>query len=166
MATQIAIQARDEAFASALPDKAERAVIELDNASFDKPLFFIGGVEEDVQITLEDGTKVTAIATAFSCTTPGYDESGPTPAKLTVDNISTKIYPYLRQSAGKIFVTYRCYLGDDYSTVADLIEGLQMKMVDLTPTAAEGELTFEEITTQAFPRLTYDLETYPGLWNS
>jgi hypothetical protein len=166
MATTIAIQARDEAFASALPDKAERAVIELDNAAFDAPLFFIGGVEDDTVITLEDGTVVTAIATGFSCTLPGFDESGPTPAKLSVDNISTKIYPYLRQSAGVILVTYRCYLGEDYSTVADLIEGLQMKMVDLTATSAEGELTFAEITTQAFPRLTYDLDTYPALWNS
>jgi hypothetical protein len=32
-------------------------------------------------------------------------------------------------------------------------------------TSAEGELTFEETGTQAFPRLTYSLEDYPALWN-
>ncbi len=166
MVTTIAIQARDEAYASALPDKVETPVLTLDNPAFDKPLHFIAGVEDDTQVTLEDGTVVTAIATAFEVTRPGFDESGPTPAKLTVDSISTKIYPYLRQAAGKLTVTYRCYLGTDYSTVADLIEGLQMKMVELGPTSATGELTFEEIASQAFPRRTYDLETYPGLWNA
>lgn len=166
MATTIAIQARDEAFASALPDKPERAVVTLDNAAFDKPLHFIGGVEEDTFITLEDGTEVEAIAAGFKCTLPGFDESGPTPAKLAVDNISTKIYPYLRDAAGLIHVTYRAYLGDDFSTVVDLIEGLQMKTVELSATSATGELTFQEIATQAFPRVTYDLDTYPALWNA
>lgn len=166
MPSASAIQARDEAFASALPDKPERSVIELDNPAFDKPLYFMAGVEETTPIKLETGERVDAIACGFSCTLPGFDDSGPTPAKLTVDNISTKIHPYLKQAVGVIKVTYRCYLGDDLETVVDLIEGLKMKAVDLTASSAEGELVFEEIATQAFPLVTYDLETYPGLWNA
>ncbi len=74
----------------------------------------------------------------------------------------------LRQAVGggAIKVTYRAYLGSDFSTVVDLIDGLELKRVTLSATSAEGELSFAEIATQAFPRRTYDLETYPGLWNA
>lgn len=63
-------------------------------------------------------------------------------------------------------VTYRAYLGDDRTNVVDLIEGLEMKRVTLGGATAEGELTFAEIATQAFPRRTNDLDTDPGSWNA
>lgn len=159
-------QARDEAYASAPADQIVRHVVELDEPSFDAPLYFMAGIEEDSGIQLEDGQIVTAIACAFDLTPPGFDDSGPTPARLKLDNISGQIYPYLKRATSVIKVTYRAYLGADFATVVDLIEGLELKSVTLTATSAEGELSFAEIATQAFPRRTYDLESYPGLWNS
>lgn len=158
--------ARDEAYASAPVDAQPRPVIELDTPAFDAPLYFIAGVEDDIAITLEDGQQVTAIACAFDYTPPGTEKGGPTPAKLSIDNVSGRILPYLKQATSAIRVTYRAYLGDDLTTVVDLIEGLQLKRVTLGGASAEGELTFAEIATQAFPRRTYDLDTYPGLWNA
>lgn len=158
--------ARDEAYASAPVDKPIRSVIELDNAAFDTPLYFIEGVEDDTPIVLEDGTSVTAIACAFSYTPPGSDKGGPTLAKLSVDNVSGRIVPYLRQATSAISVTYRGYVGGDYTDVVDLIEGLQLKRVSVGGASAQGDLTFVEIATQAFPRRTYDLATYPALWIS
>lgn len=158
-------RARDEAYASAPVDTPIHSVIALDNAAFEAPLFFIAGVEDDVPIVLEDGSTVTALACAFSYTPPSSEKGGPAPAKLSIDNVSGRIAPYLKQATSAISVTYRAYLGDDFGTVVDLIEGLQLKRVTLGGASAQGELSFAEIATQAFPRRTYDLETYPALWN-
>jgi hypothetical protein len=159
-------QAFEEACATAPVDKPARVVVELDTPAFDAPLYFMAGIEDDVQIKLETGQVVTAIACAFDYTPPGAERGGPTPAKLAIDNVSGRILPYLKQATSAIRVTYRAYLGDDLSTVVDMIEGLELKRVTLSGASAEGELTFAEIATQAFPRRTYDLDLYPGLWNS
>jgi hypothetical protein len=159
-------QAFDEAVASAPHDKPIRVVITLDNASFDAPLHFMSDIEEDVTIKLETGVSVLAIACAFDYTPPGFENGGPSPAKLSIDNVSGRILPFLKLASSAIRITYRAYIGDDLTTVVDMIEGLELKRVTLSGTSAEGELTFAEIATQAFPRRTYDLETYPGLWNS
>ncbi|TXN23987.1 DUF1833 family protein [Methylobacterium sp. WL9] len=161
-------QARDEAYASAPVDQPVHHVITLDTPAFDKPLFFMAGVEEDQPITLETGAVVPAIACAFEATPPGFEDSGPTSARLKIDGVSYKLFPVLKQAVGSgaIKVTYRAYLGSDFSAPVDRIEGLELKRVSLSAASAEGELTFKEIATQAFPRRTYDIEAYPGLWNS
>lgn len=161
-------QARDEAYASAPADQVVRHVVELDHASFVAPLYFMAGVEQDVAIKLETGASVTAIACGFEVVPPGFEDSGPTPASLRIDGVSYKLFPVLKGAVGggAIRVTYRAYLGDDFTTVVDRIEGLELKKVGLTAATASGELSFKEIATQAFPRRTYDLETYPGLWNA
>lgn len=159
-------QARDEAYASASADQIVRPLIALDTPAFDAPLYFMSGIEEDTRVRLETGEWVTAIACAFRYTPPGFERGGPTPAKLAVDSVSGKILPYLKQATSAITVTYRAYLGDDLATVVDLIDALQMKRVSVGGASAEGDLTYAEIATQAFPRMTYDLENYPSLWNS
>ncbi|GBU17214.1 MULTISPECIES: DUF1833 family protein [Methylobacterium] len=159
-------QARDEAYASAPIGAEPRSMVELYATGFDVPLFFLAGVEDDTPVVLEDGTTVTALACAFRFTPPGADKTGPTPAKLGVDNVSGKILPYLKAATGAISVTYRAYLGDDYGTVVDLIEGLKLKRATVAAATVDGELSFEEIATQAFPRRTYDLDTYGALWNA
>ncbi|NEU15136.1 hypothetical protein G3T14_24235, partial [Methylobacterium sp. BTF04] len=53
-------QARDEAYASAPADTPPRPVVELDTPAFDAPLYFMAGIEDDVEITLEDGRRVWA----------------------------------------------------------------------------------------------------------
>lgn len=160
--------ARDEAYASAPADRIIAHVVELNTPAFDAPLFFVMGVEVDTAIRLEDGRQVTAIACAFDLTPPGFEDSGPTSARLRIDGVASRLFPVLKQASagGAIKVTYRAYIGGDFGTVVDLIEGLELKRVSLTATAAEGELSFAEIATQAFPRRTYDLDTYPGLWNA
>lgn len=159
-------RACDEAYASAPVDRVIRAVVTLDTPAFEAPLHFMSGIEDDTEIVLESGQRVTAIACAFTYTPPGFEKGGPTPAKLSVDNVSGRILPHLRRATSAITVTYRAYLGNDLATVVDLIEGLELKRVTLSASSAEGELSFAEIATQAFPRRTYDLDTYPGLWNS
>lgn len=161
-------QARDEAYASAPVDQIVRHVVGLDHPSFEAALFFIAGVEADVTITLEDGQAVTAIACAFDLTPPGFEDTSPTPAQIQIDGVSFRLFPILKSAVGSgaIRVTYRAYLGDDFATPVDLIDGLELKKVTLSATTAQGELTFREIAMQAFPRRTYDLETYPGLWNA
>lgn len=159
-------RAKNEAYASAPSDQPIRHVIMLNTPAFDKPLYFIADEEFDVEVVLSTGEKVTAIACAFECTPPGFDDSGPTPAELKIDSVSGMILPYLKQATSAIKVTYFAYLGDDLANVVDQIEGLLLRKVTLSGTSASGELTFAEIATQAFPRRTYDIDLFPGLWNS
>lgn len=161
-------QARDEAYASAPADQVIAHMIELQHPTFPEPLRFITSVEERTAVLLENGGAVYCEATAFDLVPPGFEDGGPTPARLRVDGVASKLYPVLKQATagGVIKVIYRAYLLPDVDHVVDLIEGLELKKVSLTATVAEGELSFAEIGTQAFPRRTYDLENYPALWNS
>lgn len=165
-------QARDEAYASAPASKHIYPVVRLDEPSFSEPVYLIAGLEEDTSLTLEDlpdgrpGETVKAIACAFKVTLHGFDEGGPTTAKAEISNVSGELYPQLRKATRPISVEYRAYLEGDFSKPVDVITGYQLKQVRIFATSAEGDLTLPEIGTQAFPLMTYDLETYPGLWNS
>lgn len=164
--TTLQEQARAEAYASAPIDQIIHPVVELDTPAFPQPLYFIAGLEADTAIVLETGQTVTATALAFEMTPPGFESSGPTPARLRIDGVASQLYGPLKSVTSAIKVTYRAYLAGDFANVVDLIEGLQFTNVSLTASAAEGELSFAEIASQAFPRRTYSLDDYPGLWNS
>jgi hypothetical protein len=164
----IAQQVAEEAYASAPVDNWIVQVLQLDTPALPTPLYFASGIEDDSSFKDENGVNISVIACGFELTPPGFDDSGPTAASLKLDGVAVQLYPILQQVApgGAIQVTYRAYQGSDHNTVIDLIEGLEFKKVTLSATSAEGELSFAEIATQAFPRRTYDLDSYPGLWNS
>lgn len=171
--------AMEEAYAAAPADKVILHMVSLDHVSFPSPINVIMGAETDVTVTLEDGvTQITLTADPdvvsmsriglFDITPPGFSDDGPTDATLRVDNVSGKLRPYLKDamsSGSSIDVTYRSYRSDVLTVPGEVIEGMKLKSVRLRATYAEGTLTFEEVSTQAFPLLTYDRETYPGLWN-
>lgn len=159
-------QAREEAYASAPASKRIYPVIRLDEPSFTEPVFLIAGVEEDQAITLEDGQQVTAIACAYKVTLHGFDDRGPTTARAEISNVSGELYPQLRKASRPIAVEYRAYLEGDWTQPVDFITGYLLRNVRVGATSAQGELSFAEISTQAFPLQTYDLATYPGLWNA
>lgn len=158
-------QARDEAYASAPPTKKILPVIMLDEPSFSAPVYLICGPDADVEITLETGVKVTAIACAYSVTLHGFDEKGPTTATAEISNVSGQIYQEVKKARRPISVEYRAYFENNLTSPVDIITGYLLKNVAVTATACKGDLSFSEIATQAFPLRTYDLDTYPGLWN-
>jgi len=170
-------QAGIEAYATPRKDEPRFHVVSVDCLAFDGPAQFLMGSHDDVTVTFEDGTEVTFTGdpdstsrnrlAPFDFVPPGSSDTGPTPAKLTVESISGKVYPILREAIGsgmEVTVAYRCFRAADPSEPIDVITDLKMKSVTLSPTSASGDLAFEEVATQAFPRRTYDLENYPGLW--
>jgi hypothetical protein len=106
------------------------------------------------------------VACQVSITLPGVGQDGPTPAKVSIDNVSNLLLPYLRdavQANSPISVVYRAYTSADMTQPGDVVDGLELWDVDLTAVSAEGTLKFRELELQAFPLSTYDQSYYPAL---
>jgi hypothetical protein len=164
--------AMEEAYAAAPADVVILHTIQLDHPSFDAPIRLVTGDEgavggETVDLTLETGATVTFLAMAFDVVPPGYDDDGPTPGRIRVDGVSDLLLPYLEEAAttaGTISVTYRGYRSDARFEPGDVISGLKMHSVDVTATSVEGQIGFDEVGSQAFPRAVYSIDDYPGLY--
>lgn len=157
-----------EAYARARPDTVYET-IELDHPSFAEPLRIITGWDEGMILPIGGGQFGTFQACQVGVTLPGVDKDGPTPAKITIDNVSDKIRPYLQDailSSLPITLTYRAYASSDMTQPGDVIGDLELWDVDLTATSAEGTLKYKELELQAFPLATYDTTYYPALQDS
>lgn len=149
--------------------------IELNHPTFATPVRIITGWQhptaEDplTPMSLPVGTgNADFIPCQVSVTPPGVDDSGPTPAKVTIDAVSDLLRTYLKGavvSSLPITVIYRAYAVDDLSIPGDVIDGLELWEVDLTGTEATGTLKFKELELQAFPLMTYDSVFYPAIQN-
>lgn len=166
--------AMEEAYASAPSNVVILHTLELNHPTFSDPIRIVTGDEgipagEYVLLTLENGIEVWFTAMAFDVIPPGYDDDGPTAGRIRIDGVSGLLLPYLENvavNAGNIAVTYRAYRSDARFEPGDVISGLKLKRVDVSATAVEAEIGFDEVGTQAFPRLTYDIDTYPSLFGS
>jgi hypothetical protein len=119
-------------------------------------------------LTLENGETVDFTALAFDVTPPGFDDKGPTPGQIRVDLVSGELFEPLEAAAvssGVIAVTYRAWRSDARGEPGDVITGLKLRRVTLDETAASGEVGFDEVGKQAFPRVTYSIDLYPALFN-
>ncbi|EJW12729.1 Transcriptional regulator [Rhodovulum sp. PH10] len=158
-----------EAYAANPAGEVVIETLELDHVGFAEPVRIASNVEDDVLLPLvAGGDPVTFRALAVAVTLPGVSEDGPTPMRVRIDNVSGLLLPYLRaaiQSTAPISVVYRAYTSADLTGPGDVIDGLQLRSVDLTATTAEGEVSFREVAMEAFPRATYDGTFYPALSN-
>ncbi len=169
--------AMEEAYASAPANVVLFHTLELYHATFGGPVLILTG-EEGVEpaSTISLFAEATAwrpamwcdfTALAFDVTPPGYDDDGPTPAKVRIDGVSDLLFPFIEAAAGAantISVIYRTYRSDVRFEPGDVIAGLKMRQVVVTATSVEGALSFDEVGEQAFPRVTYNLDDYPGLF--
>ncbi|WP_230531124.1 DUF1833 family protein [Microvirga roseola] len=164
--------AMEEAYASAPSNVVILHTLELNHASFSSPIRIVTGDEgltagELVALTLETGQTRNFTAMAFDVIPPGYDDDGPIPGRIRIDGVSGMLIPYLEDaavSAGSISVTYRGYRSDARFEPGDVISGLKRKRVEVTATSVESEVGFDEVGQQAFPRVTYDIDSYPALF--
>lgn len=102
----------------------------------------------------------------FSFQRPGHDEGGTSKARIRVDNVSRILQSVLRDaiSADEPFsVTYRCYSSNDINHPEEYT-GLRMSSVTVSALSAEGDLYYDEVELQAFPKRTYSLDLYPALY--
>lgn len=159
-----------EAYATQPAGEVIIDTLELDHPTFDEPVRIATGVQEDITLPLTLGGDTALFrALQISLTLPGMDADGPTPAKVRIDNVSSLLLPYIRaaiQSTDPISVVYRGYTTSDLTQPGDVIEDLELRDVSLSPSWAEGTLTFKQVELQAFPLATYDEEHYPTLQNN
>lgn len=166
-------QGMQEAYASAPSNVVILHTVEANHASFDTPIRVVTGDDglgaaEVVPLTLETGDTVDFKAMAFDVTPPGFDDKGPTPGRIRLDLVSGELIEPLEAAAttsGVIEVIYRAWRSDQRDEPGDVVKGLKMRRVVLNETAAEGDVGFDEVGKQAFPRQTYSIDLYPTLFN-
>lgn len=145
--------------------------IQIDHITFAIPLRFVQGrrvrgLYETVTLPVPGNPAAIFEVIDFGWQRPGQGEGGTTKARLRIDNVSQAIQAALRAAiaADKPFdVTYREYLTTDPNN-PEIYDGLQMRTVSVTPLSASGDLSYEEIELQGFPRRTYDLALYQALY--
>lgn len=150
-----------EAYAAVPTDVFIYECIELDHVMFDAPVRVVSNAATD---TVLGGLVYKALPVLVSL--PGFNEDGPTPAKISIDNTSSLLIGYLQaaiQSDQPIRVTYRAFRSDETFQVGDEISGLELWDVDVGPISAEGSLRYRELELQAFPLATYDAQYFPAL---
>lgn len=145
--------------------------LELDHPTFPQPLRFVcgdrvPGVFETMTLPVAGNPAAVFTVVAFNWTGPGQGDGGTTKAKIRVDNVSRQLQEPLRAaivSGAKLTVTYRCYSTNDPNN-PEVYDGLKMSDVNLNAVSANGDLYYEDIELQAFPRQTYSLPLYPALY--
>lgn len=145
--------------------------LEFDHPTFASPLRFVQGARisgeyETVNLPTAGNPAAPFTVVAFEFTLPGQEEGGVTKAKIRIDNVSQLLQGVLREAISSDYpftVTYRAYSTNDLNN-PEVYSGLKMRSVALSAMSAEGDLSYEEIEMQAFPRQTYSLEKYPALY--
>jgi len=161
-------EAMKEAYADPEVDDEIIDALELDHVAFANPIYVVTNSDTDMMLPPKEGfAPVLHQAVGASLTLTGFDDDGVTQGQLRLDNVSSKLEPYLQQAvqAGSpITVTYRAYLRNDLTRPGEVRGGMFLSRVSLSATTATGTLEAQsKHDTQAFPRLVYSLEKYKAL---
>lgn len=164
--------ALEEAYASVDQDGDVWTTIQIDHVTLPGPLRFVQGVPvKDVFETMSfpievGGDPVSFTVADFGFVRPSQEEGGPGRGKIRIDNVSRHLQPVLRaavQSDQPITVIYRVYHSTD-TVNPETYSGLNLGNVALTALSATGDLYYQEVELQAFPRKTYTIELFPALF--
>jgi hypothetical protein len=163
--------ALEEAYAAVDVSGDVYDTIEIDHPTFGAPLRFVRGrrilgVYETVNLPTAGNPSTPFTVVDFSFTRPGHEEGGVTKAKITIDNVSQILQGVLRESISSdqaFRVIYRAYSTNDVNN-PEVYSGLRMGSVSVSALSATGDLYYEEVEMQAFPKLTYSLDDYPALY--
>jgi hypothetical protein len=149
--------------------------VELTHPALAEPVRVVHNSEEDLTLPLAAGVGAPTalhVACAFDVTLSGFDEDGPTDAKLRIDNVSQLLFDPLEAAQGSnqpVTVVLRSYIFDPPTMtpqLAEVITGLYLKSVEVTATTAEGTLYREDgrgLNFPSGPRAFFDLQRYPGI---
>lgn len=163
--------ALEEAFAAVDVSSDIYDTLEFNHPTFDVPQRFVQGTRipgefETVTLPVPGNPTATFTVVEFGFTLPGQEEGGVSRAKIRIDNVSGLLQDALRgaiSSDHAFTLIYRCYSTNDINN-PEVYVGLNLRKVSLNAYSANGELSYEEVETQAFPSLTYDLDLYPALY--
>lgn len=152
------------------------ATVELYHPTFeDGAVRFVAGRDygDPLMATLEAdaprdaGQEVEFTPMAFEMIPPGMDASGPTPARVRIDNVSGEILRIMRETITTnepVEVICREFDPDDLSEPGGIVRNLFLKSVTITGTTASAEIGGREVQMQATSRELYDRGRFPALF--
>lgn len=162
-----------EAYASAPIDQVIYHTLELWHPAFSVPIRVVRDFTSlDARIEAgaarDAGNVVTFVGFAFDITPPDQTTSGVPQCVIEIDNVDRQILAQIDlavQTAEQITAIYRAYLSDALLDGPENDPPMELTMISIsaTPFRIRGTAGFPDLVNLRFPKLDYDLETFPGL---
>lgn len=162
-----------EAYASAPSNLVIHHTLEIWHPNFTTP---IRVVRDHVDLTakLESsaprnaGQYVTFVGFAFDVVPPEVTHTAVPQCVIEIDNVDREILAQIDQAvqtAEQITVIYRAYLSDAVLDGPENDPPMELTMISVsaTPFRIRATAGFPDLVNLRFPKLDYDLETFPGL---
>jgi hypothetical protein len=162
-----------EAYASVPAAQVIHHTLEIWASAFAAPIRVVRGIES-LDARLEAGAPrnasevVTFVAYAFDVVPPDMSSEALPQVAIEIDNVSREILVQIDaavMAGAKIEVIYREFLSDAAldGPETDPPMALELIMATATKTRIRATAGFPLLMDAKFPRLDYDLESYPGL---
>ena len=162
-----------EAYASAPVGQVIRHTLELWHPAFTVPIRVVRDrAPIDARIEAgaarDPGAVVTFVAYAFDVVPPDQTSTGTPQCVIEIDNVSREILAQIDLAvtrAEPITVIYRHYISGSESVGPETDPPLEMTLISVsaTPFRIRAVAGFPNLLNLKFPKLEYDLETFPGL---
>ena len=162
-----------EAYASAPVDQVIYHTLELWHPAFTVPIrvvrdFTALDARIEAGAARDAGAVVTFVGFAFDIVPPDQTTTGVPQCVIEIDNVDRQILAQIDQAvqtAEQITVIYRAYLSDAVLDGPENDPPMELTMISVsaTPFRIRATAGFPDLVNLRFPKLDYDLETFPGL---
>ncbi len=162
-----------EAYASAPVDQVIYHTLELWHPAFTVPIrvvrdFIALDARIEAGAARDAGAVVTFVGFAFDIVPPDQTTTGVPQCVIEIDNVDRQILAQIDQAvqtAEQITVIYRAYLSDAVLDGPENDPPMELTMISVsaTPFRIRATAGFPDLVNLRFPKLDYDLETFPGL---
>lgn len=162
-----------EAYASAPVDQVIYHTLELWHPAFTVPIrvvrdFTALDARIEAGAARDAGNVVTFVGFAFDIVPPDQTTTGVPQCVIEIDNVDREILAQIDQAvqtAEQIKVIYRAYLSDAVMDGPENDPPMELTMISVsaTPFRIRATAGFPDLVNLRFPKLDYDLETFPGL---
>lgn len=162
-----------EAYASAPVDQVIYHTLELWHPAFSAAIRVVRDFNAiDARIEAgaarDAGAVVTFIGYAFDVVPPDQTSSGLPQCVIEIDNVSREILAQIDLavvSAEQITAIYRAYLSDALLDGPENDPPMELTLISVsaTPFRIRATAGFPDLVNLKFPKLDYELETFPGL---
>ena len=162
-----------EAYASAPVDQVIWHTLEIWHTAFSVPIRVVRdtvALEARIEAgaARDAGLIVTFVAYAFDIVPPDQTSTGLPQCVIEIDNISRDILAQIDLAVTEpepIIVIYRSYLSGSALTGPENIPPMELQLITIsaTPLRIRATAGFPDLVNRRFPKLDYDLESFPGL---
>ena len=162
-----------EAYASAPVNEVIYHTLEIWHPVFSVPIRVVrdfAALDARIEATAARGAgeMVTFVAYAFDVIPPDQTTTGVPQCTIEIDNVGREIMAQIDLAVTQtvpITVIYRAYLSDALSVGPENIPPAELTLItcSATPFRIRATAGWPDLLNLKFPKLEYDLETFPGL---